>query len=415
MRRLTWVLIALLFAPLLSPAAVAQDDRMNALAIGNSTFAFDLYASLQEESDGNIVFSPFSVSQALAMTWAGARGQTADQMAAVLSFTLDQSSLADAFATLNADLLERGTGEADESNGTPARALRVANALWGEETYPFSADFSALLQAAFGAGIQPTDFINDPKGARQRINDWVAEQTEGRITDIIPDGVLDTTTRLVLANAIYFYGGWQSTFDESFTSDEEFHLLNGETIAVPMMEQIDHFPYLDGDGFQVVDFPYAESGLTFSVLLPDEGSFDQFETTMTLESVSLALNTTVVTEIDVYLPRFEFEYQASLANVLKAMGMTDAFDSSADFSGMMEGQTGEPLVISEVLHKAFIGVDENGTEAAAATAVIMAAGAAAPDETVPPEVRIDRPFIFLIRDTKTGTILFLGRVLDPSV
>jgi serpin B len=415
MKRLPLLLVALLISPLVAGVSSAQTDQQSTLVAGNSTFAFDLYAQLRGSTDGNLVFSPFSVSQALAMTYAGARGETAEQMGTTLAFGVDQALLPETFAALNAALLEKGTAEEDESRGIAARALRIANGLWGEQTYPFNPDFDAILAAAYGAGIQPADFINDPEGARETINAWVAEQTENRIQDILPEGILTVDTRLVLANAIYFYGAWQSTFSERATEDQDFHLPGGEIVRVPTMHQTETFGYGAAGGLQVVELPYQGNGMTFTILLPDDGTFDDFEGSLSLETLNNALAIPAATEIELYLPKFEFEYSAGLSDALQALGMTDAFDGkTADFTGMVDGTPIEPLAISDVLHKAFIAIDEDGTEAAAATAVIVGVEAAAPDPVEPPVVRIDSPFIFLIRDVETGTILFLGRVLDPS-
>jgi serpin B len=398
----------------MSARASAQEDGTSDLVAGNTAFAFDHYAAVREDVDGNLLFSPFSVSQALAMTYAGADGQTAEQMAETLSFGLPQPALHEAFAALNADLIARGTAEADPDNEQTARALRIANALWGEQTYPFSPSYNADLEKYYGAGLQETDFINAPEEARGQINDWVAEQTEDRIQNIVPEGAITPATRLVLANAIYFYGAWSSQFDPDSTEDGDFFLLDATTVTVPFMRQGDHFPYARGDGFQAIEFPYAGSGLTFTVILPDEGRFDAVEAGFDADALNAAIGQLSSTDVRVYLPKFEFEFGASLAQTLQAMGMADAFDPlRADLTGIVDGTPPEPLFIGDVLHKAFISVDENGTEAAAATVVITAEGAAPPEEE-PTEVRIDRPFIFAIRDTQTGTVLFLGRVMDPS-
>jgi serpin B len=218
----------------------------------------------------------------------------------------------------------------------------------------------------------------------------------------------------VLANAIYFYGGWASAFSSRATEDGEFFLLDGSTVTVPFMSQWEQFPYARGDGFQAIEFPYAGSGFTFTVILPDEGSFDAFEEGLDAGAFAAAIDHLAPTDVRVSLPKFEFEFGASLAKTLQAMGMTDAFDAMrADFTGMVEGTPPEPLFIGDVLHKAFISLDEEGTEAAAAT-VIIGEASAAPPETEPIEVRIDRPFLFAIRDTRTGTVLFLGRVMNPG-
>jgi serpin B len=392
---------------------IAQDDPATVLVDGNTAFALDLYEVLSEDADGNLFVSPYSISQALAMTYAGADGETATQMADVLHFTLDQSALPAAFQTLNGDLMTRGTADADEEQGYPPRSLQIANGLWGEQTFPFSTPFSDELAEYYGAGLQPADFLNDPDGVRDEINGWVAEHTEDKIQDIVPEGAITEDSRLVLANAIYFYGGWLHTFDAEATEDADFHLLDGTTTSVPFMGQMAYFSYAEGDEFQVIELPYAGSQLAFTVILPEEGAFDTVESGLDSEALAAAIGEVESRELILTLPTFEFEYAASLADTLKALGMTDAFDANAaDFSGMLDSPATEPLAIGDVLHKAFISVDEEGTEAAAATAVLMA-GAAAPSDP-PLEVSIDRPFVFLIRDTETGAILFIGRVMDPS-
>ncbi len=387
---------------------VAGAAPATALVAGNTAFAFATYDQLRGTTDGNLLFSPYSISEALAMTWAGAAGETATQMANALSFTLGQPALHEAFHALDADLTTRGSGSEE-----PARTLRIANALWGEQTYPFSDTYNDEIERYYGAGLQRTDFINAPEDARGQVNDWVAEHTEDRIQNIVPEGVITSITRLVLANAISFYGPWQSQFEPDATSDDTFHLLDGGTVTVPFMFQQEHLPYASGDGYQAIELPYDGSGFALTVILPDEGQFETVEAELDAGTLATAVDQLAYTEVLLYLPKFEFDFGASVADTLQALGMTDAFNpDAADFTGMVEGTPAEPLFISDVLHKAFISVDENGTEAAAAT-VVIGVGAGAPTQE-PPEVRIDRPFLFAIRDTDTGTLLFLGRVMDPS-
>lgn len=411
MKRLTTFL---LIASLLLPMAVsvrAQYTDPTTQVEGNTEFAFALYHQLRKDEPGNLLFSPYSVSQALAMTYAGAVGDTSTQMAETLSFTMPGPALHESLSALNADLTARGTAAADPNNGVAARALHIANGLWGEQTYPFDDEFTALLAEYYGAGLQPTDFVGAPEKARDEINGWVEEQTEDRIQDIVPEGVITELTRLVLANAIYFYGGWAETFDAENTSDADFFLLDGSAVTVPMMTQQESFAYAQGDGFQAIELPYAQSGLAFTVILPDEGQFAAVEESLDWEMLTKITADLAYAEIDLSMPKFEFEFSTGLAEPLQALGMTDAFDElRADFSGMMGDDPPGPLYISNVLHKAFIAVDEDGTEAAAATVVIMTeAMAIEPEEPI--VVRIDRPFIFAIRDTRTGTVLFLGSVV----
>ena len=215
MKRKTLLFLALVMCLPMSRESFAQGDGVPELVAGNSAFALDLYAAVQQDGEENLLFSPYSISQALAMTYAGAGGETAAQMADTLSFTLHSPRCTRRLALLNTDLVARGTAEDDPENAQTARALHIANALWGEQTYPFSQAYSAQLEQYYGAGLQQSDFINAPEETREQINDWVAEQTEDRIQDIVPEGAITPLTRLVLANAIYFYGGWQSTFEPS--------------------------------------------------------------------------------------------------------------------------------------------------------------------------------------------------------
>jgi serpin B len=415
---MTWVLLALTLCAPMRASAFAQDDGVSELVAGNTAFALDLYAAVRQDAEGNLVFSPYSISQALAMTYAGAGRETAAQMAETLGFGLQPPALHAAFGALNADLVARGNAEAAPDGSQTARGLRIANALWGEQTYPFSEAYNAQLEQSYGAGLHQSDFIQAPEETRGQINDWVAEQTEDRIQNIVPEGVITPETRLVLANAIWFSGGWYLPFMPGATSDGEFFLLDGTSVTAPFMFQQEYLRYARGDGFQVIEFPYAggpsgTSGFAFTVILPDDGQFAAFEEGLDGETLNAAIGQIFSTEVRVYLPKFEFEFGAELGSTLQAMGMADPFDPTrADFSGMVEGTPPAPLWIGDVLHKAHIGVDEHGTEAAAATVVLMP-GAAAPGEE-PPEVRMDRPFIFAIRDTRTGTVLFLGRVMNPS-
>jgi serpin B len=389
-----------------TPAAGAGPAPVAALVAGNTAFALALLGQLREKATGNLLFSPYSVSLALAMTYAGAEGETAAQIAEALDFTMPAPALGDAFAALDADLVARGAGE--DGDG----ALRIANALWGERSYPFSEAHRAEVAGDYGAGLELVDFTSAPEAARAEINGWVAEQTEDRIVDIVPPGVISPATRLVLANAIYFYGPWRNTFEPAGTGDDTFHRLDGE-VTVPFMVQQETFPYAQGDGFQAIELPYEQEGFAMIILLPDTGTYEAFEAGLDAAALDTAIAGLGWTEMVLHLPKFEFDSGESLADALMALGMTDAFDpGTADFGRMVEGTPAEPLAIGDVLHKAFISVDEDGTEAAAAT-VVMGVGAAAPPAE-PVEVRVDRPFLFAIRDTVTGTLLFLGRVLDPS-
>jgi serpin B len=386
-----------------SPDVSASEQAL--LVEGNSAFAFELYRALQGEED-NLFYSPYSISVALAMTYAGARGETAQQMADTLQFLLEQERLHPAFNWLDAELAGRGEG-AEGKDGEGFR-LNIVNAIWGQKDYEFLPDFLDVLAENYGAGLRILDFMTETEKSRLTINDWVSDQTDGRIEDLIPQGAIGELTRLVLTNAIYFNAAWEYPFDEDMTADGLFYLLDGGQVTVPMMKQTESFGYTEGEGYQAVELPYDGDELSMVILLPEAGKFEAFEEGLQAQHVDAIINGLQDTHVALTMPRFEFDSGFSLKDTLAEMGMPIAFSSSADFSGM----TGKPeLFISDVVHKAFVAVDEAGTEAAAATAVIMEL-TTVPEPTV--EVSIDRPFIFLIRDIETGTILFVGRVLNPG-
>jgi serpin B len=386
-----------------SPDVNPSDQAL--LVEGNSAFAFELYQALKGE-EGNLFYSPYSISLALAMTYAGARGETAQQMAATLQFLLEQERLHPAFNWLDAELVSRGEG-AEGKDGEGFR-LNIVNAIWGQKDYEFLSDFLDVLAENYGAGLRILDFITETEASRLIINEWVSDQTEGRIEDLIPQGAIDALTRLVLTNAIYFNAAWEYPFDEDVTADGPFYLPDGGQVIVPMMKQTESFGYTDGEGYQAVELQYDGGELSMVILLPETGNFQAFEEGLQAQKVDDIISDLQPTHINLTMPHFEFDSEFSLKDTLADMGMPVAFSGGADFSGM----TGNPeLFISDVIHKAFVAVDEAGTEAAAATAVIMRL-TAVPEHPV--EFTIDHPFIFLIRDIETGAILFVGRVLNPG-
>ncbi len=375
------------------------------LVEGNSAFAFALYQALKGQ-EGNLFYSPHSISLALAMTYAGARGETAQQIADTLKFMLEQERLHPAFNWLDAELASRGEG-AQGKDGEGFR-LNIVNAIWGQKDYEFLPAFLDILAENYGAGLRILDFITETEKSRLTINQWVSDQTEGRIEDLIPQGAIDALTRLVLTNAIYFNAAWEYPFDEDMTADGPFYLLDGGQVTVPMMKQTESFGYTDGEGYQVVELRYDGDELSMVILLPEAGQFQAFEEGLQAQQVDNIISGLQPAQVTLTMPKFEFDSKFSLTDTLIEMGMPIAFSGAADFSGM----TGTlDLCINEVIHKAFVSLDEAGTEAAAATAVIMD-GSAMPLEPV--EVTIDRSFIFLIRDIETGAILFVGRVLNPA-
>jgi serpin B len=390
-------------APTASPADVA------AVAAGNNAFAAAAYALLAQQ-EGNLVYSPASIRLALAMTYAGAGGRTAEEMADVLRFDLQGEALHAAFNALDQELASRNRIEPTLEDGIERKVqLSIANSLWGQQGFTFTPEFLDTLAADYGAGMRVVDFVNATEAARQAINDWVAGKTNERITDLIPEGVLSEMTRLVLTNAVYLDATWSSIFSKDDSFDAPFNLLDGSQVSVPTMHQQSFFPYAAGDGWQAVELPYVGEELAMLFLVPDAGRFAEVEGLVgsgLLDEVVAALQGA---EVNLALPKFDFHFKASVADLLKAMGMPTAFDpEAADFSGM---STEADLFISDVIHEAFIKVDEEGTEAAAATAVIMDL-TSAPSEIV--DLTIDRPFLFALYDRETGEILFMGRVLDPA-
>jgi serpin B len=386
--------------PEVAPGDLAAQVR------ANTAFAFDLYHDLTAESD-NIFFSPHSISIALAMTWAGARGQTEQDMAQALHFELPQERLHPAFNALDLALASRGQG-AQGSDGKEFR-LHVVNSTWAQRDFTFLESFLDVLAVSYGAVMRLVDFVSDAEGARRTINAWVEEQTEDRIQDLIPSGVLNSYTRLVLVNAVYFNAAWAEQFRPESTRTEAFHLLDGGTVSVPMMNQQESFPYAEGPGFQAVELPYDGQELSMLVLVPDTGNFTTFEARLDADRLAEIVSSLASRRVELGLPRWELKgLTFSLTQALTHLGMGVAFSGNADFSGMNGARD---LFIQNVLHQAFVKVDESGTEAAAATAVIMPTSA---EPGAPVRLRVDRPFIYLIRDRATGAVLFLGRFMNPS-
>ncbi len=376
-------------------------EHTEQLVRDNTAFAFDLYAQLKNEP-GNLFLSPYSISTALAMTYAGAQEQTAEQMAQALNFSLPQAHLHGAFGYLIKQINRQAeAGDYD---------LSVANALWLQQDYEFLATYLGLVSAHYEAALERVDFVRQTEPSRQRINDWVARQTEGKIEDLIPEGAVHRLTRLVLTNAIYFKGDWAQQFDPDKTQEADFTVSPDKTVKAPLMHQQDDFRYAQIDTLQILELPYKGKALSMLVLLPDKADgLAALEAKLTAENLSRWQQQMRQREVIVYLPRFEITSQFGLSDTLSAMGMPDAFTENANFSGM-DGT--RELFISDVLHKAFVEVNEEGTEAAAATGVIV--GITSRSLLQPPIFRADRPFIFLIKDNATGSILFLGRLADPT-
>jgi serpin B len=370
----------------------------------NNAFAFDLYARLCPK-EGNLFFSPYSISTALAMSSAGARGETAAQMARVLHFTLDCGRLHPAFAELIREL---------NGYGLPRDyQLNVAQSLWGDSRLSIRSDFQKVIHTHYGARLRQRDFQLLPDEARGQINRWVEERTNDKIKELLLPGDIDEKTGLVLVNAIYFKAGWHEPFQETETNkDAIFHAV-GKDVKAALMQQTNRFSYTEAEGFQALQLPYEGEDLAMVVLLPrQKDGLGKLERSLTPAKLDACLGRLAPKLVEVGLPRFRFDARFDLAAELRAQGMKLALSPGADFSGISEA---DKLFLSKVIHQAFVDVTEGGTEAAAATAVVLRpppgpGGGGGPQAVF----RADHPFLFLIRDQRTGSILFLGRVTDPS-
>jgi serpin B len=378
------------------------EGDLPALVQVDNDFGLALYQVLRQE-EGNLFYSPFSISLALAMAYAGARGQTEQEMAQALRFTLPQDRLHPAFNALLLDL-DRRAEEADDE----AFQMSIANSIWGQRDYAFLQEYLDVLARNYGAGMRLADFMNAPEEARVAINDWVSEETEERIQDLIPEGVIDTLTRLVLANAIYFKASWSEQFEEGDTRPQDFHLLDGSVVSVPMMHQSATFRYGESQGVQAVELPYVGDQVAMLILMPQSGGFENFESSLTPEVLQSLIASMEPRQLALGMPKYEIRSSFGLVPALADLGMSTAFGSEADFSGI-DGT--RDLYISDVVHQAFVAVDEAGTEAAAATAVIIGVTSM---PVAPFELTLDRPFVFLLRDVQTGAILFAGRLVNPA-
>jgi serpin B len=388
-------------------SAVSQ-DLLTEQAHSNNTFAVGMYKLLAEEGK-NLFFSPYSITAALAMTAAGAAGDTKQQIRDALQVTLEGDAFDQALNAIDRSLMEH-------AESTEGITLNVVNSTWLQTGMNFHISYLDHLSRYYGAGVNLLDFRNSPEESRVIINTWVADQTNQKIKDLVPPGVIKPLTVAVLTNAIYFLADWLFTFNPELTADKPFRLLDNSTVQVPLMQFNEpdkevKMLYARGNGVRALDFPYKGDRLAMTVLLPDSGSFSAFESSMSMELIDGLINSLDSAELFVSLPKFEFTFgTTSLKDALKALGMVDAF-GPADFSAMLDVKPGD-IFVSDVFHKAFISVDEKGTEAAAATAVIIELRGSSTDDCV---FIVDRPFIFVIRDNTTGAILFMGRILDPTV
>ena len=407
-------------------AAMAQGaTNFDLAAQATNELAVDLHRQLATGNE-NLCVSPYSIESALAMTFAGADGETRTEMARVLHFPSDASAVPTSLASLQHSLEEMSVKTAElvkeaKRFGGPSEpiTLTIANRLFAQKGYDFRESFLTLVKQNYGAAFEPLDFVTDASGATQHINHWVADQTHDRIRDLIPANALNKMTRLVLANALYLKAPWADPFSEKATQPEPFHVRGGAPVDVPTMRKAAPFGFAKREGFIAVSLPYVGNDLQFLVLLPDDANgLRALESKLTASMLAECAKLETRKEVDLHLPKFKFEPPTiALAQNLQALGMKSAFDiprGSANFDGIAPRKPNDYLYISDVFHKTFIAVDEKGTEAAAATAVVMMrATAMAGPKPKPIEVRVDRPFVYAIQHVPSGVCLFLGRVTDP--
>lgn len=380
--------------------SLAGEDDLRSAAETSNLFGADLQKLLAAEA-GNLFFSPASISAALAMTAAGAEGETRQEMLAVLHAGQDSNAWLKGMGELSKLLNASG----------PGHTLQMANRLWGQSGFPFQADYLLQMEKQFAAPLGQLDFESAPEPSRQTINDWVADQTRERIKDLLPAGSITSLTRLVLTNAIYFKADWRDEFNKQLTRKQPFSCADGKQVTLPLMNQERALPFAETETVQVLEMPYKSGGLSMVVVLPRErNGLREIERQLTATKLAEWLAQLQSQKVNVWFPKFKLEAQFSLAGALKELGMPRAFGSGAEFGKM---STAAPLYISEVVHKAFVEVDEQGTEAAAATGVIMATRAA-PVEEAPKVFRADHPFLFLIRHRESGAVLFTGRLSQPE-
>jgi serpin B len=410
---LTWLMVGCTVGQASGTAPQSQGDvpketdpdvdraSVSELVAGNNRFAFDLFQAVAG-GEGNLFFSPHSISTALAMTYAGARGETAEQMAEALHFTLPQEQLHPALNALNQHLVATGEEEGFE--------LVLANALWGQEDAEFRQGFLDSLGAHYGAGMRLVDFQTEAgrRAAGERINQWASEGTAGRIPQLVDPLLFTERTRLVLTNAITFDGLWEIPFEDTW--NDIFRLQDGSVVIARLMMRLAVTPYASGENWQAAEIAYQGERARMLILLPAEGQFEEFARELDAARLAEIEGALTPTDLALYLPRFAYAPDLMLTEVLPKMGMSLAFSpSEGDFAGMVK--IPPRLCISQVVHKAYVAVDEQGTQAAAGTAVEAIVGS---EESTAEVMRADRPFLFLIRDTELGTILFLGRVVDPT-
>jgi len=376
---------------------LASPEAQKSAVDANNRFAFDLLSKYRSDSGKNVFFSPYSISAAIAMAYEGARGKTADEMVSVFNFPMDNSERWDGFADIYNEINKKDK----------KYKLSSANALWAREGSSFQKEYLDTVEKYYGGKATNVDFEKDAENSRITINKWMSDQTEGNIKDPIPKGAIDQSTRLVLTNAVYFKGTWAKQFDKKNTQDADFKLDNGSIVRAKMMSltgEEARFDYAETDQAQILEMPYSGEDISMLVILPKEGKQDNFESELTVENLEAWKKKLENMPVNVYFPKYKFETKYAIADTLKEMGMPTAFTQDADFSGM-DGK--KDLVISAVIHQAYVEVNEDGTEASGAVKVALTSA-------MPVVFNANHPFIFLIQDKASGNILFMGRVADPT-
>ena len=371
-------------------------EDLDNVIIANNQFNFNIYSKLIKNNDENIFYSPYSISSAFAITYEGARGKTAKEIQSVFRFPLNNDTRRNEFLEIYNEL----------NKDNKKYQLNTANALWAAKNYKFLEEYFNVIKKYYGGNVTNLDFINDPEGSRKIINDWVEDQTNDKIKDLIPQGVIDALTRLVITNAIYFKGKWKKQFDEKYTSERDFNIDSNKSVKVPMMYLKDKFNYTKTEELQIIELPYKGNDISMLIFLPNENNISIIDKAINVQNLTTWKENLTESKVKLYLPKFTFETKYSLIETLNKMGMITAFSGGADFSGMDGSKN---LFIKSVIHQAFINVNEEGTEAAAATSVTSATCI---DMT--PVFRADHPFIFLIQERESGNILFMGRAMDPT-
>ncbi|MBD3328924.1 serpin family protein [Candidatus Dojkabacteria bacterium] len=373
----------------------------------NNQFAVDLFSELSADDDGNLFFSPYSIGSAIAMTYEGAEGQTAQEIMTAFTFPGDKNALRDGYQSFYNAINNYGEDF----------SLSTANAIWVQEGYPIAKEYIDTVDAYYGGKATNLDFINNSENSRDTINSWVADQTQNKISNLMPEGTISSWTRMVLTNAIYFEANWYDQFDSNDTEEQDFYLSSGEKVQVATMAREGssaEFGYAEDKTAQILELPYEGEDVSMIIYLPKKKTTKDLQQKMTVDQIEQWESDLVSQKVDMFIPKFEFKLSYDLVDVLNDMGMEKAFESDADFTGMFEEGSNEDLYIGNVVHKAFVKVDEAGTEAAAATGIDMVTTRVEPAKPKVPVFRADHPFIFIIKDNNSDVILFMGRVADPS-